>query len=273
MIITAIHIYPIKSIGGISLSEAKAERRGLQYDRRWMLVDEAGVFVTQREIPAMALLRTALEAPFLTVYSSVDPTKRIQIPLAPKAADMEKLQVSVWSQKCSARVHTREINDWFSSVLGQNLRLVYMPDTTRRAADGRYAPKGHYVSFADGFPYLVIGQASLDDLNQRLETPVPMNRFRPNFVFKGEAPFAEDNWSDFSIGSVQFKGVKPCGRCIMTTIDQDTASKNAEPLKTMSGFRRSGQKVLFGQNVVLIDPETPAKTVRVGDEIRLLQTE
>lgn len=271
MILKAIHIYPIKSIGGISLSEAKAERRGLQYDRRWMLVDEAGVFVSQREIPAMALLRTALEAPFLTVFSSVDPGLRIQIPLAPKASEMEKLRVSVWSQKCSARLHAREINDWFSNTLGQNLRLVYMPDTTRRAADGRYAPKGHYVSFADGFPYLVIGQASLDDLNERLEIPVPMNRFRPNFVFEGAGPFAEDNWSDFSIGSVHFKGVKPCARCIIPTIDQTTAAKAAEPLKTLSVFRRSGQKVLFGQNVVLIDAETPAKTVRVGDEIRLLK--
>lgn len=273
MILKSIHIYPIKSIGGISLSEAKAERCGLQYDRRWMLVDADGVFVSQREIPAMALLRTAVETPNLTVYSSVDPTLRIQIPLEPRLAEMEKLRVSIWSQKCSARVHTQEINDWFSMVLGQNLRLVYMPDTTRRAADGRYAPKGHYVSFADGFPYLIIGQASLDDLNQRLETTVPMDRFRPNFVFEGDVAFAEDNWSDFSIGSVHFKGVKPCARCIIPTIDQNTATKAAEPLKTLSGFRRSGQKVLFGQNVVLIDAETPAKTVRVGAEIQLLQTQ
>ncbi len=143
-----------------------------------------------------------------------------------------------------------------------------MPDTTRRRADGRYAPKGQYVSFADGFSYLIIGQASLDDLNSRLAQPLPMNRFRPNLVFTGGEPFEEDNWSDFQIGSVPFRGVKPCGRCIITTADQETAQRAAEPLKTLATYRKRGNKILFGQDVVWTGEGEAS--IRVGDNIRLV---
>lgn len=263
--LTEINVYPVKSLGGIALTEAKTERRGLQYDRRWMLVDDTGRFMTQREIPEMALLRTAIEPPFLTVYWKDNPSEKVQIPLDVAAADLAKLRVEVWEDVCSARILPDDINRWFSDNLRQSLRLVYMPGTTRRKADGRYAPKGHHVSFADGFPYLIIGQASLDDLNKRLARALPMNRFRPNFVFTGGLPFEEDQWGRFSIGQQLFQGVKPCGRCIIPTTDQETALRSAEPLKTLATFRKSGNKILFGQNVVWLGEGD--QRVRVGERI------
>jgi hypothetical protein len=274
--LSEIWIYPIKSLGGIALKEAKVEPRGLQYDRRWMLVDDAGRFVSQREIPAMALLGTAIEPPHLSVFWKKSPSEKIQIPLEVPASDLEKLEVQIWDDKCPARVLPKEINDWFSENLKQNLRLVLMPETTRRWADGRYAPKGQHVSFADGFPFLLIGQASLDDLNRRLAQRLPMNRFRPNFVFTGGTPFEEDSWKEFQIspsdqasraGNVQFQCVKPCARCIIPTTDQETATRAAEPLKTLATFRQSGHKILFGQNVVWLG-EGEA-WVKVGDEITM----
>ncbi len=264
MQLSEIWIYPIKSLGGIPLPEALVQRRGLQYDRRWMLVDAAGQFVTQREISGMALLGTTVEAPWLTVFSKTDATQQIRIPLELPAEALEKIMVEVWSARCAARLMPAPINGWFSDMLGQDLRLVQMPDTTRRAADGRYAPKGQYVSFADGFPFLIIGQASLDDLNSRLADPLPMNRFRPNFVFTGGTPFAEDAWTDFHIGNVPFKGVKRCARCVITTIDQETALRAREPLKTLATFRRVGNNIYFGQNVVWMG-EAEEERLRVND--------
>ena len=270
MQVSEIWIYPIKSLGGIALSEAVVQRRGLQYDRRWMLVDAAGKFVTQREISGMALLGTAVEAPWLTVFSKTDPTQRVRIPLELPLEGLEKVMVEVWSSRCAAQLMPVPINEWFSDVLGQALRLVQMPDTTRRAADGRYAPKAQYVSFADGFPFLIIGQASLDDLNGRLADPLPMNRFRPNLVFTGGTPFEEDQWTDFHIGDVPFKGVKRCARCVITTIDQETALRAREPLKTLATFRRVGNNIYFGQNVVWMgEAEAKAEKVRVHDPVVL----
>jgi hypothetical protein len=264
--LSEIWIYPVKSLGGIALQEAKVEPRGLRHDRRWMLVDEAGRFVSQREIPRMALLGTAVEPPHLTVFWKKNPSEKIQIPLDAPASELEKLRVQIWDDQCQAQVLSKEINDWFSENLKQNLRLVVMPETSRRWADGRYAPKGQHVSFADGFPFLLIGQASLDDLNSRLAQPLPMNRFRPNFVFTGGEPCEEDSWREFQISNVQFQCVKPCARCIIPTTDQETAARAAEPLKTLATFRKSGHKILFGQNVVWLG-EGEA-WVKVGDEIQ-----
>ena len=266
-ILSEIYTYPVKSLGGIALSEAKIERRGLQYDRRWMLIDDTGRFVSQREIPRMALLGTAIEPPFLTVFWKNNPEEKVRIPLAPASNELEKQHVQIWSDRCAGRMLTADINNWFSRNLGQSLRLVYMPDTTRRRTDGRYAPKGHYVSFADGFPFLIIGQASLDDLNGRLAQPLPMNRFRPNFVFTGGAPFEEDRWTQFAIGHHPFAGVKPCARCIIPTTDQETAVRVAEPLKTLATFRKTGNKILFGQNLVWLGEGE--QWVRVGERIVL----
>jgi uncharacterized protein YcbX len=263
--LTQINVYPIKSLGGFSVQEATVERRGLQYDRRWMLVDAQGQFMSQREIAAMTQLKTACTTNFLEVFDHKSPENRLQIDLQPPLEEMEKLRVKIWSETCSARLYPQAINDWFSDHLGMSLRLVYMPDTARRRADGRYAPKGHFVSFADGFPYLLVGEASLADLNERLAAPVPMNRFRPNLVFSGGQAYEEDQWSDFTIGNVAFRGVKPCGRCLVITTDQDTGTRYQEPLKTLATYRRTNNKVLFGQNVVLMENENSHKIIKVND--------
>ena len=265
-ILTAIYIYPIKSLGGIQLNESIVQPRGLQYDRRWMLVDADGRFVSQREVAELALLGTALEPPFLSVFSKKNSALRLQILLEPNVSEMPELEVQIWDDRCVARVHSAEINGWFSEHLGQPLRLVFMADSTRRMADAQYAPEGMPVSFSDGFPILIIGQATLDDLNSRLEQPLPMNRFRPNFVFEGGQPFEEDDWTDFRIGDQDFRGVKPCARCIIPTTDQETALRAAEPTKTLATYRMVGRKILFGQNVIWMG--NGESRVWVNDEIR-----
>ena len=214
----------------------------------------------------MALLGTSIAPPYLSVFWKGQPDKKIKIPLEINPDEHLKIQVEVWGDRCAARVLPEEFNQWFSENLGQNLRLVFMPDTTRRRTDGRYAPPGHTVSFADGFPYLIIGQASLDELNSRLDQPLPMNRFRPNFVFTGGQPFEEEAWKHFSIQQQPFQGVKPCGRCTIITTDQETATRTAEPLKTLASYRKKGNKIPFGQNVVWLGEGAPV--VQVGDQIQ-----
>lgn len=266
LLLSDILIYPVKSLAGISVDQSVVQIRGLQYDRRWMLTDEQGMFVSQREVPEMALLHTAIEPPFLRIFFKNNPAQQVLVPLEYDAADKKRVQV--WSQRCMARTSDRLIDEWFSDHLRHRLSLVHMPGTTRRATDGRYAPKGQYVSFADAFPFLVLGEASLGDLNSRLSEPVPMNRFRPNLVFSGGTPFAEDEWAQFEIGNAVFSGVKPCARCVMITIDQQTTARSAEPLKTLSGYRRSGNKVLFGQNAVCLNA-SDMPVIRKGDAIHI----
>jgi uncharacterized protein len=263
--LSQIWIYPIKSLGGIALQSATVETRGLQHDRRWMLVDASGRFVSQREIAEMALMRTAISDGHLEVFHKNTPSDVLRIPLDLSPRDLEQHPVTIWDDTCIAAVLPQSINNWFSAVLKHDLRLVFMPETTRRQADERFADKGQHVSFADGFPFLIIGQSTLDDLNARLPTPLPMNRFRPNFVFTGGQAFEEDNWSDFQIGNSNFRGVKPCARCIIPTTDQETAIRTAEPIKTLATYRKFGQKICFGQNLVWTGE--PGAIVQVGDMV------
>ena len=264
-ILTSIFIYPIKSIGGISLREAVAQPRGLQYDRRWMLVDEQGRFVSQREVAGLTLLGTAIESPFLVVFSKNNPRRRIHLPLSPSVTEMPEVAVNIWDDHCAARQYAPDVNAWFSDTLGSPVRLVHMPDSSWRPADSKYVPKDVPVSFADGYPYLLISQASLDDLNGRLDTPLPMNRFRPNFVYSGGEAYEEDGWSNFFIGDVPFLGVKTCARCIVPTTDQDTGQRAAEPLKTLATYRKQENRILFGQNVIWLGGTQ--HVVRIGDTV------
>ncbi len=261
-VLEAIYVYPIKSLGGILLREAQLELRGLRYDRRWMLVDEDGRFVTQREQPALARLGTALEANQLIVFEKENPSRRLALSLAPEAVAMPARIVQVWGDRCRAQVYEKTVNEWFSDVLHTSVQLVFMPEATRRLVDGRYAQPSTPVSFADGFPYLIVGLASLDDLNRRLQQPVSVHRFRPNFVFSGGEPYEEDTWTAFAIGTAQFRAVKPCSRCAVVTIDQDTGSSSAEPLQTLATYRRQGHRILFGQNALWVGKGE--HTVRIG---------
>jgi len=260
--LSQIYIYPIKSLGGISLKTAQVQERGLQHDRRWMLVDNNNQFLTQRTFPDMALLQVELEANGLRVQHKIKNLESLLIPFEPLT--QQPIQVTIWDDVCTALEVSATANEWFTEALNRSCRLVYMPDTTQRPVDIAYAHKGEIVSFADGYPLLVIGDASLKDLNKRLNDPVPMNRFRPSLVFTGGQPYEEENWNFFSIQNNKFQGVKPCARCVLTTIDQNTAEKGQEPLRTLSGYRCVGNKVLFGQNVL---PLLPGSSVSIGDII------
>uniref|UniRef100_UPI003593293F MOSC domain-containing protein n=1 Tax=Aquiflexum sp. TaxID=1872584 RepID=UPI003593293F len=178
-----IYIYPIKSLGGIRLEEANLEERGIQFDRRWMLVDKEGVFLSQRKYSMMALVQTKLSDNGIEVFLKNHPDENIKIPFDPIGKEM--ISVRIWDDEVTGQVEDQKINQWFSDILGLNCRLVFMPSSTERKVSSKYAAKNESVSFADGMPYLLIGQASLDDLNSKLEHPVPMDRFRPNFVFSG----------------------------------------------------------------------------------------
>lgn len=245
--LSEIYIYPIKSLGGISLASSTAEERGLKYDRRYLLVDENGIFLTQRDIPQMALLKLSLtESGFRVLNTKND--LYLNIPLEPTSK--ERVKVKIWNDVCSAVQVSQEADIWFSNALNKKCSLVYMPDGEKRIVEKKIFSKNHIVSFADAYPYLIIGQSSLDDLNSRLEFPLPMNRFRPNFVFSGGNPYIEDDWKNFKIGEVQFKAVKPCARCMIITTNQDTAEVGHEPLKTLASYRKIDAKVMFGMNVV-----------------------
>lgn len=267
MTLTNIFIYPVKSLAGIALQEAQVELRGLRHDRRWMVTDMEGRFVTQREIGHMARIGTDIREDGLWLFDRRRPEDTVQVPFFSDNKIVPQLEVRVWGDVCAGYATTQAADAWLSEHLGQALRLVYMPDTVQRHTDARYAPAGQFVSYADGFPFLLIGEASLDDLNRRLEQPVPMDRFRPNFVFEGGQPYEEDDWSDFWVGGVPFRGVKPCGRCVMTTINQDTTERLPEPLRTLATYRMRDKSIKFGQNVIWTGEEMAP--VRVGDVVRV----
>ncbi len=258
--LSEIYIYPIKSLGGIGLHSSVVEDRGLKSDRRFLLVDEKGVFITQRDSPQMALLKLSfLENGFGVL--DIRNNSNTVIPF--KSQSTESIKVKVWNDVCNAVRVSKDIEDWFSNALNIKCSLVYMPDNERRIVERNYIDEEHIVSFADAYPFLIIGQSSLDDLNTRLTTSLPIDRFRPNFVFSGGKPYEEDNWNDFAIGDVKFKAVKPCARCVITTTNQDSAERSNEPLKTLSEYRKINRKVLFGMNVICRN----TGTISVGDKI------
>ena len=259
-----IYIYPIKSLGGISLQSAKVEERGLQYDRRWMLVDKNGMFLTQREHPQMALLQVSIKDDKLEVAHKVRAMSKLQIPIS--NSENNSFVVNIWDDVVIAKQLNKEVDLWFSEALNLDCQLVCMNDDSDRITDKKYTPEPKQVSFADAYPFLIIGEESLNDLNRRLKEPLPMNRFRPNFVFSGGEPFIEDTWKDFMIGDLKFRAVKPCSRCVVTTVNQDTAEKSSEPLETLAKFRRADNKVLFGQNLVGYN----SGLLSVGNEIILI---
>jgi uncharacterized protein len=262
LIIQDIFIYPIKSLGGIRVSEAVVEEKGFQHDRRWMLVDQKGMFISQRDFPQLALLAVRVEVNELVVFHKKDQEKAVKIPV--DLASGPELMVTVWDDQVLAKTVDPSLDQFFSDFLGFRVRLVVMPENSRRKVDPRYALNGESVSFADGMPYLIIGQESLNDLNSRLEDPVTMDRFRPNLVFTGGVPYIEDSLREIKIGELDFQIVKPCARCVMTTVDQASGIKGKEPLKTLASYRTFNNKVYFGQNVVALQ----SGKIRVGDVIR-----
>lgn len=278
MKISEINIYPIKSLGGISLKESKIEERGLEFDRRWMITDEKGEFFTQREFPKMATLAMQIEENHLIVNCE---NESVKIPFEFEKNTTEK--VRIWRSVCDAFVLPKEINDWLSDILETNCQLVYMPEETKREINSMFRQNDEIVSFADGYPFMLIGENSLNDLNEKLETgKLPMNRFRPNFVVSDSDAFAEDGWRKIRIGKTIFRSTKPCERCVIPTINQDEGVFDGkEPLKTLAKYRQARDvfpnnfedfgsnknAILFGQNLVA---ENFGEMIKIGDEVEVL---
>ncbi len=263
--LSALHVFPVKSCAALAPPSALVEPRGLHGDRRWMVVDAGGRFLTARKHPRMTLVEARLAAGSALHLSAPDMPELV---LEPAADAAERLEVTVWSSTLSARPASAAADAWISRWLGLPARFVYMDDATRRDVDPAYAEPGDIVSFADGFPILLISQAALDALNAKLATPVPMLRFRPNFVIAGTSAHAEDQWRRVRIGEVEFDVVKPCIRCVLTTVDFTRGSFDAggEPLRTLMAYRRTPKGVSFGQNLI----PRGTGTVRVGDEVVVL---
>lgn len=261
--ISEINIYPIKSLGCISLQEANLDEKGLQYDRRWMLIDENGDFITQRKHFELSLLKVKIENERLIVTHKKNPKQTISFSLDEQIG--EAISVRIWDDITIGFEVNNAVSKWFSDFMKLSVRLIKMPEEEKRLVDPRYASANEIVSFADGYPCLLIGQSALDNLNKKLKTPILMDRFRPNFVFSGGEPHIEDNFATFNIGNVLFSAVKPCARCVLITIDQQTGIKGQEPLRTLATYRTKNNKIMFGQNLI----HQGLGTIKLGDELKI----
>lgn len=265
--LASLHVYPVKGLKGIDLDLAACTDRGIEHDRRWMLVDGKGQFLTQREHPRMATIWTDLAGGVLELSAPDMPG--VEVAILPDTAPT--LRVQVWNSTCDAAPVSTFADAWLSEFLGMPCRLVYMPDESVRHSNQKYGGEGHRVGFADGYAYLATSETSLAELNRRLASQghasVPMNRFRPNLVIAGTDPFAEDGWREVRIGEVVLRAAKPCGRCQVTTTDQTTGVvTGAEPLATLALFRESAEfGVMFGMNLVAVNPGV----IRVGDAVEI----
>lgn len=278
--VASLHIYPIKSLGGFSVREARTTDRGFEHDRRWMLVDGNGRFITQREVPSMACLHcSALPDGFRV--TDIRDGSAIDLPWEIRSGT--RRQASVFSDTVEVLDAPAELSAWFSEKLRMPCTLVFMPDDSKRPVDPTYA--NGITSLSDGYPYLVVSQASLDDLNARIRSSsdppdvnsgvidrssdLGMERFRPNIVIAGGTAFQEDGWKEISIGGTSFSLVKPCGRCAIPTIDQRTGVKGLEPTRTLASFRRrvtnaGAVKVEFGMNAMAQDGATIRNAMAVS---------
>jgi uncharacterized protein YcbX len=263
--LSGIFIYPIKACAGIALEASQVVERGLAHDRRYMIVDRAGTFVTQRQVPRLCRVKTELFGSSLVV--STPGKSALELPRElPDDGGFPAQSYQVWSSSGSALRHDTG-SRWFSEFLDDDVSLLYMPGSERRAVNPARARPGDIVSFADGYPMLLISEASLADLNQRLDEPLEMRRFRPNLVIAGAEPYAEDGFAALRIGEVTFRGVKRCDRCVVTTIDPDTGEKGKEPLRTLAQYRLEDGKVWFGMNLIHDGPGT----LKLGDPVLPLQ--
>lgn len=265
-VVTGLFYYPIKSCKGWPLEEAELTERGILHDREFMIVDAAtGVVVTQREIPKMALLAPHVIGNSLRLEAPGMPT--LEIPILQSGPTSLAI---VWGDECQSVDQGDAVAEWISEYLSTPVRLVRMDDAFMRKVDNKYAiHEDDQVGFADGYPCLIISEESLADLNSRMESALLMNRFRPNIVISGSGvAFGEDLLKEFQLGEITFYGVKPCGRCVLTTTDQATAERGKEPLRTLSKYRKAlNNNVLFGQNLLHNKPGT----LKIGSSVKVVE--
>jgi uncharacterized protein YcbX len=262
--LSAITLYPVKSLAGISVIRWPVTKTGLQYDRKWMLVDDAGQFLSQRRLPQMALIKTALTGSHLILSASG--MENLSLPLT--RVDGGIIKTTIWHYHCDARSVSREADQWLSSFLNTDCRLVYQPDGMIRQVDPDYGLHTDSVAFSDGFPFLIISENSLVSLNREMQLSLPMARFRPNLVISACSAYAEDTWREISIGAIDFRLPKPCSRCAIPTIDPDTAQSGKEPLRTLNRIRKWKNSVYFGQNAL----HNQCGILAVGDTVQIKAT-
>ncbi len=271
LVLSELYLYPVKSLAGIQVTSWELDAFGLRFDRRWMVVTPAGKFMTQREFPQMAKIHPKLEP-----GANGEVRLRLWHPElgeceVPAVRDCPRVRVVVWHDEVEAVAIDPAVDAWLSQALGVPCRLVFFPDTVCRQIDLRYASPGERVAFADGFPLLLIGQGSLAELNLRLiakgKLQVSMRRFRPNLVVAGASAHAEDSWSRIKIGEVVLRVVKPCSRCVITTVDPERGEfAGKEPLATLAAYRKRGNKIYFGQNLI----HENLGSLRVGEQVQVL---
>lgn len=271
MHVSALYVYPVKGLGGMSLDHAELGIKGFKWDRRFMLVDEQGRFISQREVAKLTQLVAEITETDLVLRLRQMPDT-FQLPLHSIDAGSRPM-VEIWSSRVRAINPSPTLDAWMSDYLHQKVRLVYMPETTRRSVPPAYAGPGHTVGFADAYPYLIVNETSLQELNSRLAQPVPMDRFRPNMVISGStSAWEEDHWRDLQIGDAAMRCVKTCARCIVITTDQLTGARAKEPLATLASYRKVGNRTLFGMNTILADKAQVGKVIRVGDAVAIMET-
>lgn len=252
-------------MGGIRMDKSYVRKAGLEHDRRWMLVDPDGNFISQRTVPKMALLSVEWSKGGFLIKDKTQPKDSYPLPLITQSKLTKK--VRIWDDNLNAFQVDPSISEWIQQKLQIPCELVHMPESLTRPIERKYAISNESVSFADAMPYLLISEASLDDLNSRLTNPVTMDRFRPNLVVSGTEPFEEDEWDMIQVGTVRLKIVKPCARCIMTTIAQETGKSGKEPLATLSTFRKEGNKIHFGQNLIPLNEGS----IKKNEKVKIIQ--
>jgi len=263
--VSALYIYPVKSLAGIAVEEALVTERGLQHDRRWMVVDSENRFMTMRKYPRMALLQPVVLDNGLEIFVRGNATEKIFVPFSFERKEAE--EVVIWNATCGAHRVSSEIDLWFSSFLGVDCRLVYMPEETWRPVDttSGVKPPGKFTSFADAYPFMMMSKESLEDVNSRTNVEVSMRRFRPSIVFSGGEPYQEDDLKAFRIGDIEFAGLEKCARCNVPNVDPETGTEDSskEVVKTLSKYRLQDGKVNLGMNLV----HSGAGKIKVGDEL------
>ena len=264
--LAGIHVYPLKGARGISLERAEALVGGLRHDRRFLLLDAKGGFITQRSHPRLALVTTALSAERSSLALGVPGGTPTEVPLCPATAGAARRVVRIWDDDVEAVDVLGPVVEQLSDYLGERCSLVFMPEDVVRPVEAPYGAPGDRVGFADAYPYLLATSASLAELNARLAEPVPMNRFRPNLVIEGGAAYDEERHARVRIGTLEFRMPKRCSRCQVTTVDQATAAVGKEPLRTLASYRSEDNKVYFAQNLV---PDAVG-TLGVGDAVEYL---
>ncbi len=258
MKLAGLNIYPLKSGAPIALEQATLVDTGIVHDRRFMLVDANGDFVTLRGYPRLVTVGAEIVSD--NVVFTVG-GERLEVPLESAGEDI--FPVQIWGDYVDAVQVSAAADSLFSKYLGKRVRLMRFDEPERRQVDPRYAKPGDSVHFADVFPLLVCGTASLAELSERRGEVVSMRRFRPNVVIETEVPFIEDEWQTIRVGDMPIDIVKPCARCVGVNADPDTGRVTKEPLATLAKFRTHDQKVMFGQNAI----HRANGVLRVGDVV------